>query len=95
MVMTSMRARKRRSLTTTELTGVQIAAAVALGALPALTRAAEPDVLEEDFLEYLTEFDDEKDDWSWFDRGDKATITRDTGKKEPERSAIKAQKEKP
>ncbi len=90
-----MRARKRRSLTTTELTGVQIAAAAALGALPVLTRAAEPDVLEEAFLEYLTEFDDEKDDWSWFDRDDKATTAKDTGKKEPERSAIEAQKEKP
>ncbi len=87
-----MRVPKRRW---PKLTDVQIAAAVALGALPVLARAAEPDALEEGFLEYLAEFDDEQADWNWFDRDDKATAVKKSEKKESERGTNPAQKEKP
>ena len=42
---------------------------LALGALPVIAASAEDAALEEDFLDYLAEFDDE-DDWSWFDSSD-------------------------
>jgi hypothetical protein len=50
---------------------VQSAVLVALGTMPAFVRAADAEVLDEDFLDYLAEFEDEDDDWSWFDGDDK------------------------
>ena len=47
------------------------AALIALAAMPVIVRAADTDVLDEDFLDYLAEFEDEDDDWSWFDGEDK------------------------
>lgn len=42
----------------------------ACGALPAMARAADAEQLDEGLLEYLAEFDDKDDDWSWFDSHD-------------------------
>ena len=49
---------------------------IAMIAVPILAAAAEPEVLDEDFLEYLAEFDNEEDDWSWFDAEDKAAVLK-------------------
>lgn len=38
----------------------------ALALLPALAESAEPMPLEEDFLEYLSQFESESDNWTWF-----------------------------
>lgn len=90
-----MHARKPESSIDCELTEVQIAAAIALGAVPALAQTAEPEVLDEAFLEYLAEFDDEKDDWSWFDRDDKATDTQKAARPESRHGTTPAKVEKP
>lgn len=37
-----------------------------LGLLPAGGNAAEPAPLDEEFLEYLAEFETGSDDWTWF-----------------------------
>jgi hypothetical protein len=41
------------------------AAALAIAMLPAWLKAAEPEALDEEFLEYLAEFEDEDDIWAW------------------------------
>ena len=46
---------------------MKIVAAVTLAALlPALANGAEPPPLDEDFLEYLAEFEGQTDNWTWF-----------------------------
>jgi hypothetical protein len=40
---------------------------LALGALPMVAKSADAEQLDEEFLEYLAEFEDSDDDWSWFD----------------------------
>jgi hypothetical protein len=60
--------------------------------LPIVARAADEEALDEDFLEYLAEFDDKDDDWGWFDLDDgdppvkretTQTETRTTEKQKP------------
>jgi hypothetical protein len=58
-------------------------AVLALGVLPIVARAAEQEALDEDFLEYLAEFDDKDDDWSWFDADDDDTPVKPQNKPTP------------
>lgn len=37
-----------------------------MGLLAGVADAAEPEPLDEEFLEYLAEFEDTADDWIWF-----------------------------
>lgn len=39
---------------------------VIAGLLACVAQAAEPEPLDEDFLEYLAELEDEGDNWTWF-----------------------------
>jgi hypothetical protein len=78
---------------TTHDASVESLALIALVASPALAHAAEPEVLDEDFLEYLAEFDDEEDDWSWFDGEEKASDR--TTSSDAERSATSHEKVEP
>ena len=57
---------------TQKLSATELSTALSAIVVPILAAAAEPEVLDEDFLEYLAEFDNEEDDWSWFDAEDKA-----------------------
>jgi len=54
-----------------------IGALFALGMLPMGASAAEPEALDEEFLEYLAELDDDEDDWIWFD-DDENPVTKPT-----------------
>ena len=44
--------------------------ALALLVIPALAVSAEPEPLDEAFLDYLAELEDEDDDWTWFAQDD-------------------------
>jgi hypothetical protein len=66
---------------------VQSAGLIALAALPSVVRAADPEVLDEDFLDYLAEFENEDDNWSWFDAEAKPSAA--------ERSSSAQRNEKP
>jgi hypothetical protein len=46
------------------------AAALVIALLPAWLKAAEPEALDEEFLEYLAEFEDEDDIWAWLAQDD-------------------------
>jgi len=43
----------------------------ALALLPGLAAAAEPPPLDEEFLDYLAEFEGQSDNWTWFADDDK------------------------
>jgi hypothetical protein len=91
-----MRARKPEPPSQDDDAVVQIATVVALSAVPMLTQAAEPEVLDEAFLDYLAEFDEEEDDWSWFDAEDKASDAKKAATdNEPKPSTTKPPKEQP
>ncbi|MFL6549432.1 MAG: hypothetical protein ACJ8OJ_12105 [Povalibacter sp.] len=64
----------------------EVAALVALVALPAVVCAAEPETLDEDFLEYLAELDQVEDDWSWFADEDKASETKSSADQKTDKS---------
>lgn len=49
----------------------------ALAGMPQTGRAAEPAPLDDAFLEYLAEFEDLSDDWTWF-ADDEETPTQTT-----------------
>jgi hypothetical protein len=44
--------------------------ALGLLLIPALAVSAEPEPLDEAFLDYLAELEDEDDDWTWFAQDD-------------------------
>ena len=67
--------------------------ALSLGLLPILVNA-DDEALEEDFLEYLAEFDDEDDDWSWFDSADNKSVKQPPGKPTGTKPTV-AEKPKP
>lgn len=66
-----------------------LGAAVAV-LLPALALSAEAEALDEEFLEYLAEFE-EDDDWNWFaqDDEDKKTAAKPAPAKKPDPSPEK------
>jgi hypothetical protein len=88
-----MRAPETTARTADHESNLESAALITLIGLPALAHAAEPEVLDEDFLEYLAEFDDEEDDWSWFDGEEKASDR--TTSSDAERSATSHEKVEP
>lgn len=62
--------------------GERLAATLLL--VPALALGAEPEPLDEEFLEFLAEFD-EDDDWAWFtqDARDEAAAKKTAAKPAP------------
>lgn len=64
--------------------------AAALLLLPALASGAEAEALDEEFLEFLAEFD-EDDDWAWFtqDEQDKDAAKKTAAKPAPVEKKVK------
>ena len=46
---------------------------IALVLLPGIAASAEPVPLDEEFLEYLANVEDQADDWTWFDADEDST----------------------
>ncbi len=61
--------------------------ALALVMVPALALSADPEPLDEAFLDYLAELEDDDDDWTWFaqDDDDEAETKKAAAKPAPEK----------
>ena len=49
----------------------------AFALLPGITECAEPPPLDEEFLDYLAEFEGQSDNWTWFADDDKTPAKED------------------
>lgn len=76
------------------VTGAALALAVA-GLLAAVAQAAEPEPLDEEFLEYLAEFAQADADWTWFASDDDEDVAAEKQKPAARPAPQSAQKVKP
>lgn len=67
----------------------------ASGLLAVAGHAAEPAALDEEFLEYLAEFESDAENWTWFaapnDEGDEQDTPADDKQARPKAPPVKAQ----
>jgi len=55
----------------------------ALALLPTIVKSAEPPALDEEFLEYLSEYEGQTENWTWFtDDGAAKAPTKDQAKED-------------
>ena len=78
-----------------KLPATELSTALIAIVMPILAAAAEPEVLDEDFLEYLAEFDNEEDDWSWFDVEDKAAELKKAASQKDEKVSAESTEKAP